>query len=270
MSIVRFALFAGLCLLIGCSKSKDAEDTAKTSPLLELTKRTAAADQAATLVPVLEARGFHLVSTQRIPAQLSGRRATAAVYRSQDGARGGIVYMQRASNDAEGITWHWYFADGVPDSLQLVELNGDGLWDARVFMAGGATRDFIQGESFTFMTDREARFAMNGAASGTESWKAFDGDTATAWQSPAKGAFVEIPIPMGLEAGTLSLRVASGSRVDKVVIYQGEKKVQDVGLKNADELHDVPLDASLKDALAIRLVVEGPGATVAISELAIR
>ncbi|HXV14651.1 MAG TPA: hypothetical protein VEC56_10655 [Candidatus Krumholzibacteria bacterium] len=270
MSIVRFAFLACLCLLAGCSKSSDTADEAKKSPLLELTQKTAAADQAATLAPVLEARGFRLVTTQRVPAQLSARRAVAAIYRSQDGARGGVVYMQRANNTTEGITWHWYFADGAPDSLQLVELNGDGLWDARVFMAGGTTRDFIQGETFTLMTDREARFAMNGASSGTDAWKAFDGDTTTAWQSPAKGAFVEIPLPIGLEAGTLSLRVAGGGHVGKVAIYAGDKKVQDVDLKDTGTLRDVPLDAAVKEAPAIRVVVEGRDATVAISELEIR
>jgi hypothetical protein len=270
--MARHACFAltTVLLLGACSKSKETADAPKTSPLVELTQRAANADQAPTLAPVLEARGFRVVATQRVPAQLSGRRAVAAIYRSQDGARGGVVYMQRAGSQPEGITWHWYFADGAPDSLQFVELNGDGLWDARVFMAGGTTRDFIQGETFTLMTDREARFAMNGASSGTESWKAFDGDTATAWQSPAKDAFVEIPIPLGLDEGTLSVRVARGSHVGKLAIYAGDKKVQDVGVKNTAEVQEVQLDASIKDAQAIRVVVEGPDATVAISELAIR
>ncbi|MCI0451167.1 MAG: hypothetical protein L0Z51_02110, partial [Candidatus Latescibacteria bacterium] len=174
MRMARHAcfVFTVVLSLVACSKSDKPQDNAQKSPLLELTKRAAEADQVTTLVPVLEARGFQLVTTQRIPAQLSGRRAIAAIYRSQDGARGGVVYMQRSSNAAEGITWHWYFADGAPDSLQMVELNNDGLWDARIFMAGGTTRDFIQGQDFTFMTDREARFAMNGASSGSAAWKA--------------------------------------------------------------------------------------------------
>jgi len=264
-------LILGTALLAACSKKSDNKaDDAKTSPLVELANRTAAVDSAINLTPVLEARGFRVVATQKLPAQLSARRATAAVYRSQDGARGGVVYMQRSSNDDPAITWHWYFADGAPDSIQLVELNGDGLWDARVFMAGGTTREFIQGETFTLMTDRDARFAMNGAASGSASWKAFDGDTTTAWQSPSKDAYIEIPIPMGLEKGELQIQLAGGNRATKIEIFAGDKKVQDVALQNTSALQRVDLDDSLNDATSIRVVVEGPSSTVAISELGIR
>ncbi len=271
MRIVRVGLLASLCFLAACSKSdKTAGEDKKVPGLVELASKTAAADSAASLVPFLEARGFRIVRTQQLPAQLSGRRATTAIYRSQDGARGGVVYMQRMSNDREGITWHWYFADGAPDSIQLNEFNGDGLWDVRVFMAGGAPRDFVQGESFSFMTDRESRVAMNGAASGSDSWKAFDGDVETAWQSPAKDAYIDLPLPLGFEEGTLRVRVADGSRASKVEIFAGDKKVQDVALQDTHEFQEIELDASLKEAAAIRVVVEGPAATVAISELEIR
>lgn len=261
---------AGLCLVAACSKKSDqTSEVAKTSPALELANKAAAADSASALAPLLEAKGFHITSIRRVPAQLSGRRATAAVYRSADGARGGVLYMQRA-RDEEGVTWHWYFADGAPDSVQMLEINGDGLWDARVFMSGGTTRDFIQGETFTLMTDREARFAMNGSASAGESWKAFDGDTATAWQAPAKGAFVEIPLPMGAGSGELSVRVARGSRASKMEIFAGEKKVQDVALQGSPEFQLITLDPELQQAPSIRVVVEGPEKTVSISELEIR
>lgn len=262
-------LCAGLALMAACSKSDTPADDKKVSPLLELVNKTAAADSASSLAPILEARGFRIVATQKLPAQLSGRRATAAVYRSQDGATGGVVYTQRMSNDDEGITWHWYFADGAPDSINLTELNGDGLWDVRVFMAGGTTRDFTQGEAFSFMTDRVSRFAMNGASSGSELWKAFDGDTATAWQSPAKDAYLELPLPLGVGDGTMRLRVGRG-KTAKVAIFAGNKKVQDVTIENTRDYQDVILDPSLKDVPALRVVVEGPGATVAISELEIR
>jgi hypothetical protein len=152
----------------------------------------------------------------------------------------------------------------------MLEINGDGLWDVRVFMSGGTTRDFIQGETFTLMTEREARYAMNGASSAGESWKAFDGDTATAWQAPASGAFIEIPLPMGAGAGELSVRVASGSRASKLEIFAGDKKVQDVALQGSSEFQRIQLDPELQQAPTIRIVVEGPAPTVAISEMEIR
>src|SRR5262245_27712195 len=148
MRIVRLALLASLCLFAACSKKDTASTETKESPLVAFANRTAAVDTASTMRPILEARGFTLVTTQKLQAQLSGRRATAAVYRTADGKAGGVVYMQRMSNETENVTWHWYLTDGAPDSIQLAEINGDGLWDVRVFMAGGTTRDFIQGNSF--------------------------------------------------------------------------------------------------------------------------
>ena len=210
------------------------------------------------------------MTTQRFRPELSGRRATAAIYRSQDGSKGGVVYMQRIGNETESVTWHSYFADGAPDSIELAELNDDGLWDVRVYMAGGATRDFLQGDSFSFMTDRIERVAMNGASSGTGAWKVFDGDTATVWQAPAKDAYLVVPMPLGLKEGKLRVRLASGARASKISLFAGDKKVQDAALQNTNEFQDVDLDAALKDAPEMRVVVEGPAPTVSISELEIR
>ncbi len=267
----RFACVCiGIALLAACSKSDKTAEESKESPLVKLANRAMAIDSASFLPPVLEAKGLKLVTTQKVPAQLSSRRATAAIYRSQDGARGGVVYMQRMSGSTDGITWHWYFEDGAPDSIQFQEINGDGLWDVRVFMAGGTTRDFVQGESFTFMTDDNDRVAMNGAATGTGAWMVFDGDTTTAWQSPTKDAHIDIPMPLGVQEGELRVRVASGSRASKLQLFAGDKKVQDVNLQSTTEFQEIALDGALKDAPAIRIVVEGPAATVAISELEIR
>ncbi len=268
MRIMRLAVVAALFIVSGCSKSDKAEEPKK-SPLLDLVKQTTGADSASTFTPLLQARGFKIVSVQKVPAQLSSRRANVAVYRSSDGAEGGVVYMQRMVNSDERVTWHWYFNDGAPDSVQFAEINGDGLWDVRVFMAGGTTRDFVQGESFTFMTDRSETFAMNGASSGTDAWKAFDGDTTTVWESPAKGAFVEVALPMGYEEGKLRVKVAEG-RANKIDVFAGDRKAQSASLKDTRAYQEIALDASLKDAPAIRIVVEGPSQTVAISEMEIR
>ncbi|HEU4928785.1 MAG TPA: hypothetical protein VFU38_03070 [Candidatus Krumholzibacteria bacterium] len=256
-------------MLGACSKSEKTSEE-KESPLVDMANRTVAADSGANLAPFLEKHGYRIVNTQKLPAQMSNRRATAAIYQSQDGASGGVVYMQRATPASDGISWHWYFADGAPDSVQLTELNGDGLWDVRVFMRGGTTRDFVQGESFTLMADQDIRVAMNGSASGTDSWKAFDGDTATAWQAPAKDAHIDLPTPLGIKEGRLRLRLATGSTANRVDIFAGDRKVQSVELQRTNQFQEIDLDDSVMDAPGMRLVVEGPAATIAISELEIR
>src|SRR5262245_19783851 len=163
----RWTLFVVAMVVLGaCSKkSEQTADGKKESPLVDMANKTAAADSGAYLAPFLEKHGFNIVHSQKLPAQMSNRRATAVIYQSQDAAKGGVVYMQRATATQEGISWHWYFDDGAPDSIQITETNGDGLWDVRVFMHGGTTRDFVQGETFTFLTDSGMRVAMNGKAS---------------------------------------------------------------------------------------------------------
>jgi hypothetical protein len=269
MRIVRLGILVALCVVAACSKS-DKETKEKDSALADFAGKTIALDSSAVLIPLLEARGFQLVGTKRMPAQLSAHRGTAAIYRSADGTRGGVLYMQRSNNSSEGITWHWYFADGAPDSIQAVEINGDGLWDVRVFMAGGSTRDFIQGESFSLLAEREARFAMNGAASAGDAWKAFDGDTATAWQAPSRDAYIDVPLPLGVPKGEIAVRVASGNHAHKLQVYAGDKKIQEVELQRTNAVQSAQLDDAAKDAPAIRIVVEGPDEMVAISELEIR
>ena len=266
----RWTVFVVAIVVLGACSKSDKTSEEKKSPLVELANRTAAADSAANLAPYLEKHGYRLVRTQTLPAQMSNRRATAAVYQSQDGSRGGVLYMQRADNYSDGISWHWYYDDGAPDSMQIAEINGDGLWDVRVFMRGGTTHDYVQGESFTIQADTGMRIAMNGKSSGTDAWKAFDGDSTTAWQAPAKDAYLEVPMPLGVEKGTLRLRLASGSRASKVEIFAGDRKVQSVELQATNKFQEIELDAAVKDAPAMRLVVAGPAETVAISELEIR
>ena len=267
----RWILFVVAMVVLGaCSKKSEQTSEEKKSPLVEMANRSAAADSGAIVAPFLQKHGYHIVHTQKLPAQMSNRRATAVIYQSQDGARGGVLYMQRATASSEGISWHWYFDDGAPDSIQITETSGDGLWDARVFMHGGTTRDFVQGETFTFMTDTGMRIAMNGKSSGTDAWKVFDGDTTTAWQAPAKDAYIDVPMPMGVEKGTVRLRLAAGSRASSVDIFAGDRKVQSVELQRTNQFQEITLDPAVKDAPAMRLVVEGPAETVAISELEIR
>ena len=86
----------------------------------------------------------------------------------------------------------------------------------------------------------------------------------------SKDAHIDVPMPLGVEEGKLRVRVASGSRASKLQLFAGDKKVQDVNLQSTTEFQEIALDGALKGAPAIRIVVEGPAATVAISELEIR
>jgi hypothetical protein len=133
-------------------------------------------------------------------------------------------------------------------------------------MAGGSAREFIQDETFTLMTERTDRFAMNGASSTADAWKAFDGDTTTTWNA-AKGAFVDVPLPMGVEEGTLRVKLGDASAASKLEIFAGERKVQEASLADTPAFQEVTLESDAKDAASLRVVVTGPAE---ISELEIR
>jgi hypothetical protein len=152
-----------------------------------------------------------------------------------------------------------------------VDLNQDGLWDVRIF-TGGTAGEFVQDRDFTFMgPDRGALVAHNGASSApADLWKAFDADTATAWQSPAADAFIDVPNPFGLDRGELSVRLWGKNRPKKLVLFDGEKKVQELDLEPTTREQRFVLDGALKDAATIRVRFEGAPSAVALSELEIR
>jgi hypothetical protein len=220
----------------------------------------------------ITARGYRVVQARRFPSQVDARRASVVVYRTPDGSRGGILYVRGFGNDAPQPVWHWYFRDGAPDSVQALDLNRDGLWDVRVFFAAGKTADYLQDQAFTFAgRERGGLVAMNGASSAPAgAWKAFDADTTTVWQSPSQGAYLEIPNPFGLEAGEMSVRLADQARPRKIALFEGGRKVQEFELAPTGQEQRFQLDAALKSAESIRVVVEGAGGSVAISDLEIR
>lgn len=268
MRFTRLLLVGGLLVLVhACSKSDKSRTDAGTSDN---------ADSAVTLdnapfAAEIAAKGYRIVQARRFPAQLAARRATVVVYQSNDGTRGGVLYTQRMGDGPHRVSWHWLFQDSAPDSIQAVEINSDGLWDARVFMKGGKVVDLIQGEAFTFMgPERDGLAVLNGASSAPEQlWKCFDGDSTTAWQSPMNGAFIEIPNPFGLAAGELSVRLADTDRPNKLELVAGDAK-QSIDLaEKAGEQH-FKLDAAMTAAPSIRLEFRGAGASVAVSELGIR
>lgn len=268
----QIAVMVCVCagIAISCAKKeKPASETtgstgAEATPANEpLTPATA------PYAPVITAKGYEVIQARRFPAQVDSRRATVVVYRAKDGARGGVLYVRGFQEDAPRPVWHWYFNDAAPDSVAAADVNRDGLWDVRVYMAGGTTREFLQDKDFSFTgAERSGLVAMNGASSSTDGeFMVFDADTSTAWKAPSSGAYIDIPNPFGLEAGQLTVRLAGGSRPSKLEIGDGTRKIQDVDLSSTSDEQRFQLDAAVKTLPVIRVGVVGPAKSVAISEL---
>jgi hypothetical protein len=281
---MRYARRAGLwmmCVLISagitaCSKKKTAEETPKSKTLSESIANQAPppapiTKENAPFGPTITGKGFQIAQARRFPAQVDARRAAVVVYRTADATRGGILYVRAFENDAPRPVWHWYFDKAAPDSVTALDLNRDGLWDVRVYMAGGKTVELIQDKDFTLGgAEHDGLAANNGASSKPDDlWKVFDADTSTSWQSPASGAYIDIPNPFGLETGQLSVREAGGSRPTHLEIGDGTKKIQDCDLENTAEEQRFQLDAAVKTLPVIRVTVVGKGKNVALSELEI-
>src|SRR5262249_14725614 len=168
--------------------------------------------------------------------------------------------------------WHWYFDNAAPDSITNLDINRDGLWDVRIYMAGGKTVEFLQDKDFSFTgAEHDGLFADNGKSSSSETLRqAFDADTSTAWTSPASGAHSQRPNPFGLNTGQLSVRLAGGSRPTRLEIGDGTKKIQDCDLSSTAEEQRFQLDAAVKALPVIRINVAGKGKNVALSELSIQ
>jgi hypothetical protein len=282
MSNVRRAGLWMMCVLIAaslaaCSKKKNrGEHSRGQDSVRESCERGARRGRDhkdnAPFKDVIAARGFQVVQAKRFPAQADARRAAVVVYRTADATKGGILYVRGFENETPRPVWHWYFNNAAPDSITNADINRDGLWDVRIYMAGGKTVDLLQDKDFSFTgTEHDGLFANNGASSNTETlWKAFDADTSTAWQSATSGAYIELPNPFGLNTGQLTVRVAGGSRPSRLEIGDGTKKIQDCDIENTSEEQRFQLDAAVKALPVIRVNVVGKGKNVALSELSIQ
>ena len=265
----RRRLLAGCALAAGCLLACGKSTERKTDG--------AGADSTATvptlLGAALTAKGFVVIRDRPVPAQQPSRLASALVYRSGDGKRGGVVYVTRPTEGAgEHVGWHWYFPDAAPDSVVFTEINQDGLWDARIYF-GNRTVDMIQGVSFSLLgREHGGTAAMNGSSTApAELWKCFDGDSTTAWRSPSSGAFIEIPTPLGLEDAELDVQLAKEDRPAKLDVFAGGRKLQTISLSDGAARQNFQLDPAVKSAASIRVEVKkGSGDAVAISELEIR
>jgi len=270
MRCSRMLLIGGLLLLHACGKSNEPKpETSKSEAAT--TAEPSVTIENAPFVATIAAKGYRVVQAKRFPAQLAARRATVVVYQSSDGKSGGVLYSQSMPSGPDLVSWHWLFRDAAPDSIQALELNDDGLWDVRVFMKGGKVQDLIQGRAFTFMgPEREGLVALNGESSApADLWKCFDGDTATVWQTPASGAFIDIPNPFGLGKGELAVRLAGKDRPTKIGLVAGDA-TQALELAGTSAEQRFKLDPAVMAAPSIRLEIQGAGANVAISELEFR
>jgi len=275
MRISHVILFGGLIVLAGCGK-KDSQKTTGDANGKDSTAAVSGSTEGeinvsnAPFGAVVTGRGFKVVQAREFPAQLTSRRGAVVVYQSADATNGGIVYTMSMPGQPDKVVWHWRFTDQAPDSIAALELNGDGLWDVRVYMRGGKTVDMEQDRDFCFRgPERDALAAMNGPASAPELWKAFDGDTATAWSSPAANAYIEMANPFGLTAGELAVRLAGGNRPGKLTLTGGSAS-QSLDLEPTAEEQRFTLDAGFKEAPTIRVEFDAKGANVALSELGIR
>jgi len=279
MLYVRRAGLWMVCVLIAmgifaCSKKKEEAKAPEGKTLSEKAANEAPTPAAVTkdnapFKSTITSKGFQIAQAKRFPAQVDARRAAVVVYGS--GGKGGVLYVRGFENDAPRPVWHWYFDNAAPDSITALDINRDGLWDVRVFMAGGKTTDFVQDTDFSFTgAEHDGLFANNGASSNSKDlWKAFDADSSTAWTSPASGAYIDIPNPFGLEVGQLTVREAGGSRPTRLEIGDGTKKLQDCDLESTSEEQRFQLDAAVKALPVIRVTVVGKGKNVALSELGI-
>lgn len=273
-------LIAGLLsgALTSCGGSSE-EKSATEKPAAEQTAATTAEvslDQA-PMKAVLEAAGFKPVLYRTFPSQVPGMKSNMLVYRATRGSSGGVLYLQRYG-DEDRVVWHWYFEKDAPESVEPVEINEDGLWDVRM-VAGGEVREYVQDQSFSFVArQRDDRVAMNGESSeplNAESmlWRCFDSDTTTAWRSSLRGAFVELPVPLGIDEGILSVQLLAQDQPAKCELKADGKKVQEFDLKQTTLEQLIQLNDAAREANSLRLEVKSAHAdagNVAISELGVK
>lgn len=270
------ALLAASLVVVVASCGKKSEEGAKTE---QTPSRTVSAPsiplENVTIAKAVEAAGYKPVFYRNFPSQVPGMKAFVLVYR--DGSAGGVLYLQKYGSDERPV-WHWYFPENAPDSVAAVEINEDGLWDVRMFV-GKDTRDYVQDQSFTFVArPRDDRVAMNGETSEPVDadgmlWHAFDDDTTTAWRSKSGDAYVDLPVPLGLEAGILTVQLLSDDQPATVEVSADGKKIKDVDLEPTTDAQEVQLGEPAMGAKMIRLDIKSMRAgadTVAISELGVR
>lgn len=267
-------LLAGLLAAAGCGGGKEEQGAAGTGDTSTSSAKPVAD---APYRDVLEAAGYQPVFYESFPSQIAGMKSDVVVYHARSGSGGGVLYLQEFGSGYQPL-WHWYFEKDAPDSVQALEINEDGLWDVRMFVDGEPV-DYVQDQSFTFVTRRrDDRIAMNGDASEpidaeSMAWHAFDSDTTTAWQSALDDAFIEIPVPLGIEKGILTIQLLADHQPDKVELSADGKKVQEFELEETTLEQAIQLDPAAMKAKVLRLDFDSAhrgSDTVAVAELGVK
>jgi len=262
MIVVLLAVMTA-ALIVGCGGDSDAGGDTASSESAGVTTMPV---EGAPFGDRIAAAGYQVVQFRGFPAQRPGRDAFAVVYRN--GSEGGVLYTSSQGNSGDQPVWHWYFNDGAPDSTSYLELNDDGLWDVRVYF-GEKHRDFIQESDFSFFGKlRSDLITLNGEASEQDGlWKAFDGDTTTAWTAGADKGWMEVGCPLGLRDGVLSLQLGREGGPTKVTVKADGKRVDAFDLEGTALEQVFQLGDGVMDASVVRLEFSGGEGAVAEVQL---
>ncbi len=286
------AAFCVIALTFSACGNKDedsaadkSETAAKPGSLVELSREAkgdvSIDDEFTEGREIIEAAGFVVASYGDFPSQEVNKKGRALIYTDKGAKKsGGVVYLKKTGGFLSP-SWHWYFENMVPEKVENVELNDDGLWDVQITGKNGEVEAFTQDDSFTlFAKDRSDWLAMNGTSSAPVSeefgmWKCFDGDTTTAWKSStaAGETFIEFYTPFGSKGGILTIHTLETGQPGKCIISADGKKVDEIDLKPVAGSQMIQLNEKARKASAIRLVfssVHGGGDVVEVGEIGLK
>ncbi len=265
-------------ITLSCGKSKESKET-EGETVQRADSALSAAIAAAPFKEVLEKAGFTIININEFPTAVARRTGQAVVYRSIAKNRsGGILYFK---NDRERSfpTWHWYFNEDAPDSVNAVELNDDGMWDIRMSMSDGSGREFLQDEEFTlFAESRPDWIALNGTSSsatdpGHPMWKCFDGHGNTSWRSSLRAGdevYLEFWAPFGIQRGVLTIQTVDEDRPRECELYADGKLIKQFTLEDRSGEQKVQIAKTQQNSVKMRFVARssyGEGGNVSIAEL---
>jgi hypothetical protein len=286
----RQALQVAGCLLAAlavasCGKSEEDVESKSASTLERIAQqalnKVSPEEEIQDVTAMIESAGYVTREYRDFPVQEVGKKGRVLVYTDKKGkSSGGVVYLKK-TGFAVAPAWHWYFDESVPEAVDKVELNQDGLWDVRVSLKGGREMEYRQGESFSMTAaDRSDWIALNGASSDPLSedsglWRCFDSDTSTAWRSSGSGGevFLELKAPFGVTQDVLTLHTWHSDQPKRCTLYADGKKIQQFELEPRAAAQMIRLEDGVKGARKIRLTfdeVHGSGDVVSVAELSLR
>jgi hypothetical protein len=253
-----------ICALSAISCGKSGEEKKKTDQTTEQADSVlSVAISKAPFKDVLAQAGFEITGVKVFPTTEARKSGQVVLYRSRKGHSGGILYFR---NDLQRAfpTWHWYFDDKVPVDISAVELNEDGMWDVRISMEDGSTREYQQDEEFTlFAEPRSDWIALNGRSSPATDpdhsmWHCFDGMANTFWRSSLKASgevFLEFWAPFGIQRGILTVQTTDEGRPRECELYIDGKRVKQFTLEDRTGEQKVQVGSTGRNPMEIRFVV---------------